>query len=131
MPDLESLVRTFWELNEREDFRSAAAMMTPDATIDWPVSGERIPSPANWRAIKEHYPGTWKITVIDVSVDGVTAVSRAILRSDDLGHVETPITFFTFTGDRIARIVEYWPQPEAPAAWRAPWVLAIPEGAYR
>ncbi|MGC4189934.1 MAG: nuclear transport factor 2 family protein [Thermomicrobiales bacterium] len=131
MSDLETLVRTSWALYAQEDFASAAAMMTPDAIIDWPVSGERIPSPANWRVIKEQYPGTWQFAIIDILVDGNTAVSRLIVSSANLGHVETPITYFTFTGERIARIVEYWPQPEAHAAWRAQWIVPISEGAIR
>lgn len=126
MRDLETRVRAFWHLNAEEEFASAAAMMTPDATIDWPVSGERIPSPANWRAIKEHYPGTWRIDIADIIVDGDHAISRAIVRSDDLDHTETPITIFRFAGDRISGVVEYWPQPASPPDWRSSWVRSAP-----
>jgi hypothetical protein len=126
MPDIDALVRTFWRLNAKEDFRAAAAMMAPDATVDWPVSGERIPSPANWRAIKERYPGTWRFDIADLIVDGATAISRTLVHSDDLEKTETPITVFRFDGDRIARIVEYWPQPADPAGWRSHWVVTEP-----
>lgn len=122
MSNLDTLVRTFWQLNAEEDFADAAAMMAPDATIDWPISGERIPSPANWRAIKEHYPGTWTIAVTDIIADGDTAISRCTVRSDNLDRTETPITIFRFDGTTISGIVEYWPQPARPPESRSPWV---------
>ena len=113
----EILVRRFWQANADSAFDTAAEMMLPTATVKWPLSNELIPTPGDWQAIKEHYPGTWNIDVRHVLVDGDTCITLSHL--SDGTHEESPITLFHFENGAISDIVEYWPQPSNAPEWRA------------
>lgn len=126
MEDNERIVREFWRLDNVGDFASAASMMASTATIDWVLTRERIPSPQDWQAIEENYPGTWQITVKQVISEGTSCVTIADVKNDT--HTETPISFFTIEGERITKLIEYWPQPQQAAGWRDRWSVPLDDG---
>lgn len=111
------LVRRFWGLMASNDFRSVAAVLAGDAfVLDWPQSNERIRGAERFAQMNEAYPahGPWRFTVHRVVGAADAAVSDVSVT--DGTQQARAISFFSVEGGRIARIVEYWPEPyPAPA----------------
>ncbi len=113
----------WWSAIDRGDFDAAAALLDPGAVVDWPLSNERMPTPDSWRLVNEHYPGRWHARVDEVVVQGHTVVTRSIVTNG--GICDVAISFFSIAGDRITRLVEYWPETYAAPGWRTRWVVPL------
>lgn len=115
----EHVVREFWRLMASNDFDSVAAVMAPDVVIEWPQSRERIRGVANYARVNAEYPsaGPWRFTVERLVASGSEVVTQ--VRVTDGVQVAEPISFFTVEAGRIVRLVEYGPEPFAPATDRA------------
>jgi hypothetical protein len=129
MQDAEQVVRRFWALMQGNDFGAVGAVLADDFTLGWPQSGERIRGRANFAAMNAAYPahGAWRFEVLRL----VAQPGAAVTETDITDGVQRgrAITFFELRGDRIARIVEYWPEPFAARPDRAQWVERMAEGA--
>lgn len=104
------LIERFWQAMQANDWKAAAAVMSPDCVIDWPCSGERIVGPGNYAAIQERYPsatGAWRFDVHRIVVEGDTAVSEATVTDGE--QSARVVAFATVVNDRIAAMTEYWP----------------------
>jgi hypothetical protein len=113
----------FWRAIDIADFGAAAALMSPDVVVDWPLSNERMLGPDNWKQVNVHYPGRWRASVESIVADGDTVVTMTHV--SDGGIRVVAISFFTMDGNRIARLMEYWPETYPAPAWRSPWVVPI------
>jgi len=117
-----NIVLAYWAAVHSNDFEAAGALLHDDHLLEWPQSGERIRGRAAFVAVNRNYPasGPWQVEVRRVIAEGQevateVGVTDGVIRA-------TAITFFTVVEGRILRQVEYWPDPFAPAAWRAQWV---------
>lgn len=118
------IVGRYFHCMNANDWAAAAALFSDDFDFLWPQSNERIPTREAFVAINAEYPahGRWSFTVRAVIGEGSRVVTDTLV-SD--GTVEAvAITFFEVRRDRIARIVEYWPEDYPPPAWRARYVEA-------
>ncbi len=119
-PSPEAVVRAFWRLMAGNDFPAVAAVLAPELVVEWPQSRERIRGPERFCRMNAEYPssGRWAFTLnrLVAGDDGETVVTQVSV-SDGTQAAE-PISFFTVQGGRITRLVEYWPEPFAPAANR-------------
>jgi len=115
-----TVIESFWEAMEANDWDAAAALFADDASIEYACSGERIKSPQAWAEIQRQYPveGRWHFAVHRVLVDGGAAVSEATV-TDDGEQANRVIAFSEVEGDRITRQVEYWPDAYEPPTGRA------------
>ena len=104
------VVREFWRLMASNDFRSVAAVLAPDFVLEWPQSGERIRSAERFARMNEEYVahGPWR-TIRRIVGDASEAVSDVEI-TDGVQHARA-ISFFSVGGGKIARLVEYWPEP--------------------
>lgn len=111
MAETEKLVREFWRLMETNDFASAAELLAPDFTLDWPQSGERIRGPKNFAAVNSEYPanGPWKFKINSL-VAGPDSVATDVDVTDGTVHARA-ISFFTVQNGKISHITEFWPDP--------------------
>lgn len=116
------LVSQFWAAMQANDRAAAAKLFADDYVLRWPQSGERIRGAVNFFAINSAYPaaGRWTFTVERLVVEGEQAVSDVVV-SDGVVTARA-ITFTRVRDGRIARQVEYWPEPFEAPAWRAAWV---------
>lgn len=114
-PDSPSaVVSLFWRLMESNDFRAVGAVLSDDFVLEWPQTRELIRGRDNFAAINEEYPaqGRWRFTVNAIVGDEQRAVSDVSVT--DGARSDRAISFFTVEDGKIARMVEFWPEP-APA----------------
>jgi ketosteroid isomerase-like protein len=106
-------VREFWRLMATNDFAAVAAVLAEDFVLEWPQTDERIRGAENFSRLNTEYPahGPWSFTVNRLVGGADEAVSDVSVTD---GVVQsTAISFFTLRGGKIAKIVEYWPEPSA------------------
>jgi ketosteroid isomerase-like protein len=105
------VVREFWRLMASNDFRSVAAVLAPEFVLEWPQSGERIRGAERFARMNEEYVahGPWRFTIRRIVGDASEAASDVEI-TDGVQHARA-ISFFSVEGGKIARLVEYWPEP--------------------
>ncbi len=119
------VVREFWRLMATNDFDAVGAVLADDFVLEWPQSRERIVGAANFARMNREYPahGPWRFTVHRVVAGEGEAVSDVSV-TDGVQHARA-ISFFTVVGGKVARLVEYWPEPYAAPGNRAHLVEAM------
>ena len=121
------VVEELWRRCEAADF-AVGDLLHDDFVCDWPLSRERIRGRESFIAVNAHYPGRWRIRVQRILSEEDTVVTVAALtNAENVAETALAISFFELHDGRIARLTEYWPEPElyeAPA-WRAQWVERI------
>jgi ketosteroid isomerase-like protein len=121
------IVARFWMLMASNDFASVSEVCHDDLVLDWPQTGERIRSVANFVRMNVEYPakGRWRFDVRRILADGAEVVSEVdITDGVQRGHA---ISFFTIRDGRIQHILEYWPDPSLPHNNRAHLVEPLPK----
>ena len=90
-------------------------MLSPDVVVEWPQSNERIRGADNFVRLNAEYPttGPWQFTVNRLVAYGEAVVTQVSL-TDGTQSAE-PISFFTVRAGKVIHLVEYWPEPFAPA----------------
>jgi ketosteroid isomerase-like protein len=118
-PAADAIVREFWRLMSRNDFRAVGDVLSAEFVIEWPQSRERIRGGERFATMNQEYPahGPWTFTVQRVVASESEAVSDVVV-TDGVQKARA-ISFFTIASGKIARIVEYWPEPFPAAANRA------------
>ena len=115
MPKTVEVVREFWRLMATNDFDSVAAVLAPDFVLEWPQTKERIRGANRFARMNHEYPaeGRWRFTINRLIGSEAEAVSDVTV-SDGV-RTDRAITFFSLANGKITRIVEFWPEPSAPA----------------
>lgn len=110
---------------QTNDFTLAGELLHDDYILEWPQSGERIRSRANFIAMNVNYPahGRWKFTVQRLVAEGEVVVSD--VEVTDGVVVGRAITFSTVRDGKILQQTEFWPDPFEAPDWRAQWVERI------
>jgi ketosteroid isomerase-like protein len=107
----ETIVREFWRLMATNDFAAVTVVLSDDFVLEWPQSGERIRGVANFSRMNDEYVshGSWRFTVNRIIATANEAVSDVDVT--DGVQIGRALSFFTISNGRIARIVEFWPDP--------------------
>ena len=113
------VVRRFWQLMAGNDFTAVGAVLADDFVLEWPQSNERIRGRERFARMNAEYPahGPWTFA-IDRLVGGDGEAVSDVRVSDGVQHARA-VSFFTVVDGRIARLVEYWPDPYPAPANRA------------
>ncbi len=101
-------VERMWRALAAGDWETAEAELHPNATVEWPHTGERFANRAAFMAVHRTYPGAppWELEVRCVITEGRRVASDVLVRSaDDAWHVAS---FFGLHDGRILQAVEYW-----------------------
>jgi hypothetical protein len=115
-PRAKAVVQEFWRLMAKNDFRSVASVLAPGFTLEWPQSQERVRGAENFVRMNQEYPahGPWQFVINRLVGDASQAVSDVLI-TDGIQNARA-ISFFAIEHGKIARLVEYWPEPyQAPA----------------
>jgi len=105
------VVTEFWRLMASNDFDTVAAVLDHGFVLEWPQSNERIRGPERFARMNREYVahGPWRFTLDRLVVEGGEAVSDvSVTDGVQLGRA---ISFFSVRDGRVARIVEFWPDP--------------------
>ncbi|HEU5238035.1 MAG TPA: nuclear transport factor 2 family protein [Pyrinomonadaceae bacterium] len=108
-----SLVQRFWELMMTNDFRSVGSILADEFMLDYPQSNERIRGRDNFAALNEQYPahGRWRFVINRIVGNDSEAVSDVSV-TDGVQQARV-ISFFSVRGQKIVKMVEFWPDPFA------------------
>ncbi len=109
---------------EARDWEGVAALVAPDAVIEWPRTGERF-SGASFVAMNRDYPEGWSIRVREVVGSGERVASDVEVTQEGVDGVFVATGFWTVRDGRVVAAREYWSGPDlddAPA-WRTPYQL--------
>ena len=121
-------VRTWWAAIDSAAYADAASLLAPGTPIDWPLTGERLPSPEAWRRVNDHYPSRapWRAIILDLLADDERVVTFTQVTD---GHIsDLAITHFMVRDGLIVQMVEFWPETYAAPTWRAGWSEPLPPG---
>ncbi len=114
------VVRGFWTMMNTNEFQTVAdTWLCPDFECRFPQSGEVIEGAQTFADFNAEYPtdGRWSFAVKACICEGDVVVSDVTVTDGQMNW--TVVTFHTIRGTRIARHVEYWPDPFPPQPWRA------------
>lgn len=119
------IVREFWRLMAINDFRSVAAVLDANFVLEWPQSNERIRGAERFVRMNREYPahGSWQFTVNRI-VGGESEAVSDVTVTDGVQSGRA-ISFFTIVQGKVARLVEFWPEPYAAPANRSHLVEAM------
>ena len=98
------------------DFAAVSAVLAPEFVLEWPLSRERIRGAERFARMNAEYPahGRWSFTVNRL-VGGQSEAVSDVTVTDGVQTARV-ISFFEVSGDKITRLVEFWPEPyESPA----------------
>ncbi len=104
------------------DFAAVGAVLAPEFVLEWPLSRERIRGAERFARMNAEYPahGRWSFTVNRL-VGGQSEAVSDVTVTDGVQTARV-ISFFEVSGDKITRLVEFWPEPyEPPANRRISW----------
>jgi hypothetical protein len=113
------VAREFWRLMGTNDFQSVAVVLAQQFVLEWPQTGERIRGAERFARMNREYPahGPWRFT-INRLVGGESEAVSDVTVTDGVRN-DRAITFFTVAHGKVTRLVEFWPEPSAPATNRA------------
>jgi len=119
------IVREFWRLMSTNDFVSVGTVLHEDFVLEWPQSNERIRGAQRFAQMNSQYPahGTWTFTINRLFGSDLEAASDVSVT--DGVQTARAISFFTIRDRKIARLVEFWPEPYPAPANRAHLVEPI------
>lgn len=111
----EAIVREFWRLMGTNDFHAVRSVLADDLVVEWPQSKERIRGSENFARMNAEYPahGKWHFRINKVVANPDQVVTQVSVT--DGRQTAEPVSFFTVVSGKVTRMVEYWPEPFAPA----------------
>ena len=112
------VVEAFWAAMGASRFNDLPPLLGDGFICEWPHTGERIVGRDNFVEIQRIYPGTGSITIerlVEDRAGQVVTQSRVVWD----GTVVFAVSFFMLVDGRIAHLLEWWPEPYEPPAWRA------------
>ncbi|QMW65687.1 nuclear transport factor 2 family protein [Mumia sp. ZJ1417] len=107
---------------QARDWDAVAALVHPEAVIEWPRTGETFLGPA-YVAMNRDYPEGWSITVRDVVGAGDRAATDLEVTQEGVDGVYVAAGFWTVRDGQVVAAREYWSGPDLDEApeWRAPY----------
>ena len=127
MADRQEVIARYWDAVAARDLQSLRPLLTEDFVEDWPQSGERIRGPDNWHGMATSHPAYPSVEAVRTLGEGDVWVTEARF---DYGGGDPPwsvCAIFEFSGDRIAKVTEYFGAPFEAPEWRDPFTERIPE----
>ena len=110
-------VGLFWALYQARDWAGAQALLHPQAACRWRATRERYDGAASIVHVNAVYPEGWAIHLLALHSLGQDE-ALSLVRVDHEGRSFWAHSHFSFEGQWIAHIDEYWSNAEAAPAWR-------------
>jgi ketosteroid isomerase-like protein len=119
-------IEQHWQASESGDADTEHAIYADDAILDYPQSGERFRGRPHIQAQRGGHPAERHFRVLRIRGGGDLWVSECVITYD--GAPTYSVSVMEFTGDRVSHENQYFADPFAAAAWRAPLAERIPDG---
>lgn len=115
------LVRKYWDHFDQANFKAAATLMHEHAVVWEPNSREVFRSRDAFIKTHEANPQPWRIEEIDILSEIKEGIIVTVVKaySDTSPESYFITSFFTFAGERIIEILEYWSKNGEVPVWRA------------
>lgn len=117
MDGREAFLLAFWSDVAAQKEAALRLCFTPDAVIQWHSTNERFSVEEYIRANCE-YPGKWRGCVERMEHIGNCSVTATRVDSVEDGISFHAVSFFTFRGEKIASLDEYWGDDGPAPQWR-------------
>ncbi|PIS46473.1 MAG: polyketide cyclase [Elusimicrobia bacterium CG08_land_8_20_14_0_20_51_18] len=105
-------------------FEDAYPLLHDDFTAEWPQSGELFRGAKNFIETNRNYPGKFLIEVLKIRHAGETVISEVSIKPEG-GTPLFAVSFYEFSGGKILKAVEYFPDTYPAPEWRAKWASKI------
>ena len=112
------VVEAFWAAMGASRFDDLLLLIGDGFVCEWPHTAERIVGRETFVEVQRIYPGTGSIDVERLVDDGRGQVATQCRVAWD-GTVVFAVSFFTLLRGKIVHLLEWWPEPYEPPAWRA------------
>ena len=105
------IVEEYWTRMQSNNFAFAAEILSDQFFVEWPQSNERLRGKQNFITVNEEYPahGRWEFTLNRIVGDEHMVVTDVSVT--DGARQDRAITFSYIEHGKIAKQIEYWPDP--------------------
>lgn len=113
MPEnTKAIIESHWSTANSRDWDAFAALLHPELRYEVPQTREYIEGAVGYVDLFRTWPGDWRAAVTALVCEGSNAVCIIdfIVGADTM----TGISLFALVGDRIVKVVDYWPEPYEP-----------------
>ena len=117
-PSLRDTLAALWWHLARRDWNGAGSLLSEDAVVTWPHSGETFRGRDAFVAVNATYPGVWKIALLRAETTETGAV--AVAEVSDGARRFHAVSLAAGAPRLIASLTEYWGEAGAPPARRRP-----------
>ena len=111
-----ALVRAYVERLEARDWGTLGGLLREDVVYRLPQTGEVVRGREAYLRWNQEYPDGWHLRLAEAYGDASGAAAR--LDVEFAADTVTALVFFTFDGDLISEIRDWWPTPYEPPAGR-------------
>jgi len=114
------IVRKYWDLFDQADFKAATKLMHDHAVVWEPNTREVFRSRSAFLRMHEANPQPWRIEEIDMLSEMKEGIIVTVVKAYSEKTPESYFitSFFTFAGEKIIEIMEYWSLNAEAPAWR-------------
>ena len=124
--DRPAVIDRYWEAVRERDLEAVRACVTDDFVEDWPQSGERIRGIDDWHRMATAHPTYPSVTPVRTVGEGDLWVTEALFDYGG-GDPWRVCAILELSGERIARVTEYFGAPFEVPEWRAGMTERIPD----
>ena len=118
--DIRMALDQHWAASDANDFEAEHRIYREDAVLDYPQSGERIRGRSHIQSSRAAQPNAKRFEVRRIVGAGDLWVSEYILTYD--GRPSYTVSIMEFVDGQVVHETQYFGDPFAPGASRAPWV---------
>jgi hypothetical protein len=109
-----------WAASDADDFETEHDIYLEDAVLEYPQSGERIRGRRNIQITRSNQPNKKRFAVRRIIGGGDLWITEYVLTYD--GKPFYTVSIMEFSGNKVAREVQYFADPFEASAQRARWV---------
>ena len=118
--EIREALNRHWAASDANDFEVEHDIYREDAVLEYPQSGERIRGRRNIQASRVAQPNSKRFRVRRIVGAVDVWVTEFILAYD--GRPSYSVSVMEFVDGKVVRETQYFADPFAPGASRAPWV---------
>lgn len=115
------IVRKYWDLFDQANFDAVAALMHEHAVVWEPNSREVFRSRDAFINMHKANPNPWRIDEVDILSEIKEGIIVTVVKAyfDNSPESYFINSYFTFAGERVIEVLEYWSKNGDAPSWRS------------